>query len=64
MTCFAVTQHSRVPTSEAILLLVDDRGEADEIAAELGRKGFPAEVHEINVPVTPVGGRSTSASGG
>lgn len=47
MACFAVMQRSRSSAAEAILLLVDERGDAEEIAAELGRKGITVDVHEM-----------------
>lgn len=48
MACFAVMQRSRTRTAEAILLLVDERRDAEEIAAELGRKGITVDVHEMS----------------
>lgn len=51
MACFAVMQRSRARTAEGILLLVDERRDAEEIATELRRKGITVDVHEMPLPV-------------
>jgi ATP-dependent exoDNAse (exonuclease V) beta subunit len=53
VACFALTQRSRAATAEAILLLVDERRDAEEIATELRRKGVPVDVHEMVSPPAP-----------
>jgi hypothetical protein len=55
---YAVTLTSRPTTIDGILLIVDDRHEAEEIAGELVRKGHLVTVREV--PSTL--GRSSSAS--
>lgn len=49
MASFAVTIGSRPVRSETILLILDNRDEADEIASELRRHGRNVEVHELSV---------------
>lgn len=56
MACFAVMQRSRTSAAEAILLLVDERRVAEEIATELRRKGITVDVHEMPLPVGAVPG--------
>jgi hypothetical protein len=48
MASFALTIGSRPVRSETILLILDDRDEADEIAAEMRRHGRNVEVHEMS----------------
>jgi hypothetical protein len=57
VSSYAVTLTSRLTTIEGILLIVDDRREAEEIAGELVRKGHPVTVQEV--PSTL--GRSSAA---
>jgi hypothetical protein len=49
MAEFALTAVPR-PGVEDLLMLVDDRREAEEIAAELGRRGCPVRVIEVRAP--------------
>jgi hypothetical protein len=44
---FAVMLSSKPATAEGILLLVDERGDAEAIAVELRRRGQPVMVREI-----------------
>jgi len=44
---FAVMLRSRPVTPEGILLMVDERRDAEEIAGELRRKGHQVDVREI-----------------
>jgi ERCC4-type nuclease len=48
MASFALTLGSRPVRSENVLLILDDRDEADEIATELRRHGRHVEVHELS----------------
>jgi hypothetical protein len=48
---FAVMLRSRPTIRESILLLVDERRDAEEIAVELRRKGHQVDVREIAIPV-------------
>jgi hypothetical protein len=59
---FAVMLRSRPATPEGILLMVDERRDAEEIAVELRRKGHQVDVREI---VTSPGAESpwTARSG-
>jgi hypothetical protein len=43
---FAVILASR-PTTDGILMMLDDRPEAEEIASELCRRGYAVTVREI-----------------
>ncbi len=47
MACFAVMLSSRQSTPDGILLMVDERREAMEIAFELQRKGHAVTVREV-----------------
>ncbi len=47
MASFAVMLCSRPMSPEAILLLVDERRDAEEIAGELRRKGHEVDVREV-----------------
>ena len=47
MSSFAVMLSSKPATAEGILLLVDERGDAEAIAVELRRRGQPVMVREI-----------------
>jgi hypothetical protein len=54
MACFAVTLSSRPTTRDGILLMVDERQDAEEIASELRRKGHLVIVREIlSIPELP-----------
>jgi hypothetical protein len=53
---YAVTLTSRLTRIDGILLILDDRQEADEIAGELIRKGHQVIVREV----PPTLGRSSS----
>jgi hypothetical protein len=46
--CFAVSLSSRPTSLDGILLMVEDRREAEEIAAEVRRKGHRVMVREIS----------------
>ncbi len=50
MSSFAVMLSSKPATAEGILLLVDERGDAEAIAIELRRRGQPVTVREIKGP--------------
>ena len=52
LASFAVMLSSTRPSAEAILLTVDERQVADEIAEQLRRKGHPVDVHKIAEPAT------------
>jgi hypothetical protein len=43
---------SRPTILESILLMVDERRDAEEIAIELRRKGHQVDVREITLPLT------------
>lgn len=60
MPSYAVTLTSRLTTIDGILLIVDDRQEAEEIAGELVRKGHPVTVREV----PPTLGRASSTGDG
>jgi hypothetical protein len=47
---FALTLGSHPGGSETILLLLDERRDAEEIAVELRRKGHPVEVRAVPAP--------------
>ena len=47
MASYAVTLTSRLTRIDGILLIVDDRHEAEEIAGELVRKGHLVTVREV-----------------
>jgi hypothetical protein len=48
--CFAVSLASRPTDIDGILLMVEDRQEAEEIAIELRRKGHHVTVRELAAP--------------
>lgn len=58
MASFAVILRSKPTILESILLMVDERRDAEEIAVELRRKGHPVDVREITLPLTPDSRRS------
>jgi hypothetical protein len=43
---------SRPTVLESILLMVDERRDAEEIAVELRRKGHQVDVREVTMPLT------------
>jgi hypothetical protein len=47
MESFALVDHSRPAVGEQILIIVDDREIADDMAWELRRKGHAVDVREI-----------------
>jgi hypothetical protein len=47
VSSFAVMLSSKPASAEGILLLVDERGDAEAIALELRRRGQPVTVREI-----------------
>jgi ERCC4-type nuclease len=47
MERFALVDRSRPAVGEQILIIVDDREVADDMAWELRRKGHPVDVREI-----------------
>jgi ERCC4-type nuclease len=47
MESFALVDRSRPTVGEQILIIVDDREAADDMAGELRRKGHPVDVREI-----------------
>ena len=53
MTTFAVVLRSKGSTREGILMLMDERREADEIAFELRRKGQDVTVGELGPTPEP-----------
>jgi hypothetical protein len=48
---FAVRLPSKQLTPESILMILDERGDAEEIALELRRKGHQVDVSEITSPL-------------
>jgi hypothetical protein len=52
MGSFAVTIGSRPVRMDTILMILDDRHEAEEIAVELRRHGRDVEVHDLSVDPT------------
>jgi hypothetical protein len=50
VSSFAVMLASKPASAEGILLLVDERGDAEAIALELRRRGQPVTVREIKGP--------------
>jgi ERCC4-type nuclease len=48
MESFALVDRSRPTVGEQILIIVDDREAADDMAGELRRKGHPVDVREIH----------------
>jgi hypothetical protein len=48
---FAVMLRSRPTVLESILLMVDERRDAEEIAVELRRKGHQVDVREVTLPL-------------
>jgi hypothetical protein len=49
VSSFAVMLSSKPASVDGILLLVDERGDAEAIAVELRRRGQPVTVREIKV---------------
>lgn len=47
---FALTLGAQPGGTETVLLLVDERRDAEEIAMELRRKGHPVEVRPVPAP--------------
>jgi ERCC4-type nuclease len=47
MESFALVDRTRPAVGEQILIIVDDREVADDMAWELRRKGHPVDVREI-----------------
>lgn len=47
MSTFAVTMRSRPQQVDGILMLLDERQDAEQIAWELRRRGQSVEVHEL-----------------
>jgi ERCC4-type nuclease len=64
MESFALVDRSRPAVREQILLIVDDREAADEMAWELRRRGHPVDVRELDddggAPRTRAGPQSTA----
>jgi hypothetical protein len=52
-TLFAICLQARRNRVDGVLMLVEDREAADEIAFELGRRGVEVEVREYNMPSDP-----------
>lgn len=50
MGSFALTLRSRPDRPDGILLILDDRRDADEMAFELRGKGHEVEVRELGTP--------------
>jgi hypothetical protein len=48
MESFALVDRSGPSVREQILLIVEDRGTADEMASELRRRGHPVDVRELD----------------
>jgi hypothetical protein len=48
MESFALVDRSRRPVRDQILLIVEDREAADEMAWELRRRGLPVDVRELD----------------
>jgi hypothetical protein len=48
MESFALVDRSRRAVREQILLIVEDREAADEMAWELRRRGHPVDVRELD----------------
>jgi hypothetical protein len=48
MESFALVDRSRPAVREQILLIVEDRKAADEMAWELRRRGHPVDVRELD----------------
>ena len=57
MESFALVDCSRPAVREQILIIVDDRRAADEMAWELRRRGHPVEVREVRDEVIARGPR-------
>ena len=49
LASFAVTIGSEPVRPETILMILDERNEADEIAAQMRRAGLDVEVHELSI---------------
>jgi len=50
VSSYAVMLSSKPASADGILLLVDERGDAEAIAIELRRRGQPVMVREIKGP--------------
>lgn len=53
MASFAVVLRSRPTTIDGILLMVDERRDAEEIATELRRRGHQVDVREMTGALVP-----------
>ena len=51
MASFAVMLRSKPTILESILLMVDERRDAEEIAVELRRRGHQVDVREVSLPL-------------
>jgi len=49
MASFALMLHSKPSSAEGILMLLDERHVAEEIAIELRRKGHEVDVREVGM---------------
>jgi hypothetical protein len=54
MATFAVSLRSKPKSADGILMLIDERSEADEIALELSRLGQDVTVWEVPAAPDPV----------
>jgi hypothetical protein len=63
MGSFAVMLRSKPTIRESILLMVDERRDAEEIAVELRRKGHQVDVCEVTMPLTADGPWLSSPAG-
>jgi hypothetical protein len=52
MSSFAVTLRSRPNRLDGILVILDERREADEMAFEMRRKGHDVDVQELQSPTS------------
>jgi len=52
MPSFAIALPSKLNRPEGILMLVEDRQIAEEVAAEMRRRGRPVVVQEVRPPLT------------
>ena len=50
MGSFAVMLSSKLTSTDGILMMLDERGEAEEIASELCHRGQAVTVREISFP--------------
>jgi hypothetical protein len=58
---FAVMLSSKPASADGILLLVDERGDAEAIAIELRSRGQPVTVREIKGPDRPFPGQAAAS---